>query len=139
MVYQRRKRGEGINLEFWVSRYELLFIKQRSNNVLQNSTGNYIHYLVITYNEKESDKDDICTYTCIYTYVIITLLSETNTNSNSIILQLKKKIVSPSSVTSGGRGLFLNWKEEISETQWVFKVWKKCGQTKTTVLSNVSS
>ena len=68
-------------------------IKQRSNKVLQNSTGNYIHYLVITYNEKESDKDDICTCTCIYTYVIITLLSETNTNSNSIILQLKKNSV----------------------------------------------
>ena len=64
--YQRGKRWEGIHSEFWVSRYKLLLKKQISNKVLQSCTGNYIHYLVITYNEKESEKDDIYAYIHIY-------------------------------------------------------------------------
>ena len=60
--YQRGRRWEGINSELWVSRYTLLLKKQINNKVLQRSTGNYIHYLVITYNEKESERDDIYTH-----------------------------------------------------------------------------
>ena len=37
--------------------YTLLYIKQINNKVLLYSTGNYIQYLVITYNGKESEKE----------------------------------------------------------------------------------
>ena len=42
-----------INSEFGISRYKLLYIKQINNKDLLYSTGNYIQYLVITYNGKE--------------------------------------------------------------------------------------
>ena len=62
--YQRGKGGRGINQEFWISRYKLLYIKQINNKVLLYSTGNYIQYLVITYNGKEYEKE--YTYVCVY-------------------------------------------------------------------------
>ena len=55
--YQRGKGvGRGINEEFGINRYILLYIKQIISNVLLYSTGNYIQYLIITYNGKESEK-----------------------------------------------------------------------------------
>ena len=51
--YQRGKGRGGINEEFGISRYKLLYIKQINNKVLLYSTGNYIQYLGINYNGKE--------------------------------------------------------------------------------------
>ena len=46
----------GINQEFWISRYELLYIKLIKKDLLYR-TGNYIWYVAITYNGKESEKE----------------------------------------------------------------------------------
>ena len=48
--------GEWIKLEFGINRYILLYIKEINNKDLLYSTGNYIQYLVITYNGKEPEK-----------------------------------------------------------------------------------
>ena len=53
------KGGEGINQEFGINRYTPLGIKWVNNKDLLYSTGNYIQYLVIIYNGKESEKDYI--------------------------------------------------------------------------------
>ena len=45
------ERGEGINLKFGINMYTLLYIKQINNKDLLHSTGSYIQYLVINYNE----------------------------------------------------------------------------------------
>ena len=47
------KGGGEWNQEYGINRYTLLYIKQIKNKDLLYSTGNYIQYLVITYNEKE--------------------------------------------------------------------------------------
>ena len=43
-----------MNPEFGVNMYTLLYIKEITNKDLLYSIGNYIQYLVITYNGKES-------------------------------------------------------------------------------------
>ena len=53
---------------FGISRYKLLYIKYINNKVLLYSTRNYIQYLVITYNGKESEKEHI--YICLKDNVI---------------------------------------------------------------------
>ena len=56
--------GEGgMEWEFGVSRCKVLHIEWISNKVLLYSTGNYIHYLVITYNGKDYEKEYI--YICV--------------------------------------------------------------------------
>ena len=40
-----------------INRYTLLYIKQINNKDLLNSPENYIQYLTITYNGKESEKE----------------------------------------------------------------------------------
>ena len=62
-------------MEFGISRYKLLYIGQINNKVLLYSTENYIHYLVITYIGKESEKE----YICIYMAESLCCTSETNT------------------------------------------------------------
>ena len=47
-------------------RVELLYTKQINNKDLLYSIGNYIQYLVITYNGKESEK---CVYIQILVYI----------------------------------------------------------------------
>ena len=64
----RGERGGGINYEFGIKRYTLLYIKQITNKDLLYNTGNYIQYLIITYNGKESKKEHIY----IYIYIGIT-------------------------------------------------------------------
>ena len=49
--------GGGMDWEFGISRCKLLYIEWINNKVLLYSTGNYIQYLVINYNGKESEKD----------------------------------------------------------------------------------
>ena len=62
MVTKRERSGDGvrvgewIKLEFGINRYILLYIKEINNKDLLYSTGNYIQYLVITYNGKEPEK-----------------------------------------------------------------------------------
>ena len=46
-------------MEFVINRYRLLYIKQINNKDLLYSIRNYIQYLVITYNGKESEKEYI--------------------------------------------------------------------------------
>ena len=55
-----RGRGEGMDWEFEVSRYKLLYIGWINNKVLLYSTRNYFKYILITYNEKEYEKIYIC-------------------------------------------------------------------------------
>ena len=49
----KRERVVGINPEFGISRCTLLYIKQINKDLLY-STGNYIQYLEISYDGKES-------------------------------------------------------------------------------------
>ena len=55
----------GINQELGMNTHTLLYIKLITNQDLVYSTGNYIQYLVITYNGKESEND----YIYIHIYV----------------------------------------------------------------------
>ena len=56
MVTKGERWGGGINCEFGINRYTLLYIKQISIKDLLYSTGNCIQYLEITYNRKEYEK-----------------------------------------------------------------------------------
>ena len=51
----RGERKRGINWEFVIKRYPLLYITQMNNRDLLYSTRNYIQYYVITYNGKQSE------------------------------------------------------------------------------------
>ena len=67
MITKGKRRGRGINQEFRINRYTLLYIKQINNEDLLYSTGIYIQYLVVTYSGKESEK--------WYTYILFQILS----------------------------------------------------------------
>ena len=54
---KREREGGGINQQYGINRYKLLHIQQISNKDLLYSTGNYIQYLIITYNRKKSEKN----------------------------------------------------------------------------------
>ena len=54
--------GGGINEEFGINIYTLLYIKQIINKDLLDSTGNSIQYSVITSVGKESEKEWIYAY-----------------------------------------------------------------------------
>ena len=61
--YQRGKvGGGGINQEFGINIHTLLYRKQIINKDLLYSTGNSTQYSVITYMEKESEKEWIYVY-----------------------------------------------------------------------------
>ena len=47
----------GINLEFEIKIYTLLYVKQINNKGLLYSTGDYTQYLMLTYNKKETEKN----------------------------------------------------------------------------------
>ena len=47
----------GLNQEFGISRYKLLYIKQINNKVLMYNTGNYIQNPIINHNGKEYEKE----------------------------------------------------------------------------------
>ena len=53
------KRWRGINQEFEINRYTLLYIKQINNKGLLYNSGNYSQYFIISYNGKESQKGHI--------------------------------------------------------------------------------
>ena len=50
----------GINQEFEINLYTLLYKKQINSKDLLYSTGNHTQYFVITYNGKKSEKEYIC-------------------------------------------------------------------------------
>ena len=85
--YQRGKVGKGINQEFGINIYTLLYIKQIIYKDLLYSTGNYTQYFVINYKGKESEKEyiyvhvyiDMYICTCIYIAESLSYTSETNT------------------------------------------------------------
>ena len=52
MVTKGEWEWGGINQEYGINRYKLLYIKQISNNDLLYSTGNYIQDPLINYNGK---------------------------------------------------------------------------------------
>ena len=59
MVAKRERVGGEINKEFGNKIYALLYIKQIPNKDLMYSTGNYIQYLLTTYNGTEYKKEYI--------------------------------------------------------------------------------
>ena len=54
--------GGRVNQELGINIYTVLYIKQINNKDLLYSIGNYIQYLVTTYDGRESEKEyiDIC-------------------------------------------------------------------------------
>ena len=90
------ERGGGINQEFGINIYTLLYTKQITNKDLLYSTGNYTQYLVITYKGKESEKEYMCIYiyVCLYIYIYLNHFAvhlKLTQHCKSTILQLKKK------------------------------------------------
>ena len=60
MVTKGERLGEGINWEFRINIYTLLYIKKKNDNKdLLYSTGNYTQYFVVTNKGKESEKEYI--------------------------------------------------------------------------------
>ena len=49
----------GINQEFGINIYTLMYIRQITNKDVLYSTGNYTQYSVISYKGKESEKEYI--------------------------------------------------------------------------------
>lgn len=53
----KKTQREGINEEFGINVYTLLYMKQVNSNFLLHSTGNYIQYLVISFSGKEYEEE----------------------------------------------------------------------------------
>ena len=53
----KKTQREGINEEFGINVYTLLYMKQVNSNFLLYSTGNYIQYLVISFSGKEYEEE----------------------------------------------------------------------------------
>ena len=70
-MFTKGERWEEINQEFVINRYTLLYIKQINNKGFLYGTGNYIQYLVIAYNGKESEKEYMYVYIYIHTHTYI--------------------------------------------------------------------
>ena len=82
--YQKGSGG-GINQEPEINIHTLVYIKQITNKDLLCSTGNYIQYLIITYNGKESEKN---TYIKLNHFAVHQKLTQ---HCKSTILQQKIK------------------------------------------------
>ena len=74
-LWLSKGKGEGISQEDRINRYTLLYIKQIANKDLLHNTGNNTQYFVITYKEKETEKESLST--CLSESLCCTL--ETNT------------------------------------------------------------
>ena len=78
MVAKGLRGGTGLDWEFGISRWKLVYIEWINNKVLLCSIVNYIQYPVINHNGKEH-KNDCIIYICkseqlCYTAVIKTTL-----------------------------------------------------------------
>ena len=69
MVAKGERGRGGMEWEFGVSRYKLLYIEWVNNKVLLYSIGHCIQYPVINHNGKEYKKE--CVYIYIYIYIYI--------------------------------------------------------------------
>ena len=69
--------GGGMEWEFGISRYKLLYIEWINNKALLYSTGNYIQYSVINHNGKEYEKE--CVFIYIYKTESLCCTPEINT------------------------------------------------------------
>ena len=58
----KQKQEGGINQEFEIVIYTLLYMEWMVNMDLLYSTGNYTQYSVLTYMGKESEKECVCVY-----------------------------------------------------------------------------
>ena len=65
LMINKGESGGRINQAFGIDIHTLLCTKQINNKDLLQSTGNYVQYLVITYNGKESEKE----YIYVYKYI----------------------------------------------------------------------
>ena len=61
--------GEGLDWEFGVGRYKLLYIEWLKNKFLLHSTGNSIQYSMINHNGKEYFLKRMCVYIYMYMYL----------------------------------------------------------------------
>ena len=52
LVFAKGQWGEGMDWEFGVKRYKVLHLKQRDNDVLLYSTGNYVQSLMREHDER---------------------------------------------------------------------------------------
>ena len=59
MVARGEGGGRGMDGEFGISRYKVLYREWMNNKVLLYSTENYIQYPVINHNGKEYEKEYI--------------------------------------------------------------------------------
>ena len=57
IVTKAEREEEGINQEYGISRYKLLYIKQRNKKILLCIIQNYIQYLLINHNLKEKRRN----------------------------------------------------------------------------------
>ena len=55
-MFTKEVSGEWINWKFWISRYELLYVKYINSKDLPYSTGNYSQYPLINHKGKEYEK-----------------------------------------------------------------------------------
>ena len=69
--------GGGMEWEFGISRYKLLYIEWINNKALLYRTGNYIQYSVINHNGKEYEKE--CVFIYIYKTESLCCTPEINT------------------------------------------------------------
>ena len=83
--YRRGKGWGGINQEFGINIYALLYIKQVTKKDLLYSTENYTQYLVLTYNGQKSKKE------YIHTHIKRNHFAVYLKHCQPTILQLKKK------------------------------------------------
>ena len=79
----RGKLGVRINI------HTLLYIKQISNQDLWYGTENYTQYSIITYMEKESEKEwtYMCMYMCVCVCVCESLCCTLETNTTLLVNQ----------------------------------------------------
>ena len=61
VVTKEEGSGGGMDWEFGISRWKLLYLEWINNKVLLYSTGNYIQYPVVNHNGKEY-KRGMCIY-----------------------------------------------------------------------------
>ena len=68
LLNNERVAGVGINQEFGIKRYLLLYIKEKNKKHLLYCTEDYIEYLIIIYNRNDSEKE--------YMYVLCIFITE---------------------------------------------------------------
>ena len=78
VVARGRGSERGKDWEFGINRYKLLYIEWISNKVLLYSTGNYIHYPMISHDEEEYE-EELDIYIYIYNTISLCCTSEINT------------------------------------------------------------